>query len=426
MKHIRVIHLLAICFIVISLMFAQHTFAGGLYLSQVNSPLSLGTAGVNNVINNKTADAAYTNPAGMTGIERDTLMPGFQLLIPQLKFDASIAEAGGDDGGNAADGDVLAIPGFNAVKVLSDKWRVGLAITAPLGGGLDYGRNFVGRYSTIRSVLSGLGITPSVGYKINDSLSVGAGVTAIYTNFDMDIGIRQETPAGAPLPDGKVSINQIDDWSAQGVFGLTWQVTDKAMLGVVYRTKSDIELEGDLDFYRLQNPIANRVTSRLDKIEVDFDVVQVVAAGLAYDVSDNLTLIADADWEDWSEFSKNVFSIQGGAITTEIDRNWDDTWHVGIGMLYQKDNTGITAGLAYDSSAVDDDDRTFDIPADEQVKFGMSYGRIIKENVAYSIGFSYNWLGNGKIDQTSQGVRVKGEFDTNYMVSIGGNVRYLF
>jgi hypothetical protein len=50
----------------------------------------------------------------------------------------------------------------------------------------------------------------------------------------------------------------------------------------------------------------------------------------------------------------------------------------------------------------------------------------MRDNLAWAVGLGYVWLGDGKIDQTAQGVRVEGEFDTNYFVSLGGNVRYLF
>jgi long-chain fatty acid transport protein len=76
------------------------------------------------------------------------------------------------------------------VKTLGDDWRLGLGITAPLGGGVDYGKDFVGRYQAQRSVMTGLGITPSVGYKVNDKLSLGGGISFIYSNLDLDIAIR--------------------------------------------------------------------------------------------------------------------------------------------------------------------------------------------------------------------------------------------
>ena len=55
------------------LLAATSAFAGGIYLSEFGTPASLGTAGSANVVNNKSADAVYTNPAGMTGIKEDVI-----------------------------------------------------------------------------------------------------------------------------------------------------------------------------------------------------------------------------------------------------------------------------------------------------------------------------------------------------------------
>ena len=406
---------------------ALPAFAGGLYISQVSSPLSLGTAGVFNVVNNVAADAAYTNPAGMTGIDRDTFMPGIQVLFPSAEFKSSVAEAGGEDGGNA--GAIAAIPGLNVVKVYSDKLRLGLAVTAPLGGGVDYGDNFVGRYSATRAFLSGLGITPSLAYKINNRVSLGVGITAIYTIMDMDIAINRNalTPELTSLPDGKVSMDKIDDMSPQGVFGLTWQVADNAMIGFVYRTRSEVELEGDLEFHG--TPLLNQITGSPDKVGVDFEYAQVFAVGMAYQASDNLKLIMDLDYEDWSEFSNNLISVDStnGAIVA-LDRNWEDTWHIGVAAIYNfGDGRLSTVGIGYDSSPVDDEDRTADLPVDEQVKFGISYSKLREEGkFDYSVGLGFVWLGDGKIDQVAQGVRYAGEYDPNYFISLGGNLRYHF
>ena len=85
--------------VTICLLSSQHSFAGGFYLPEVGSPGSVGTAGVANVVNNFGTDAALTNPAGMTGLKRDQVLVGSQVLLPYNKFDSSVAEAGGDDGG---------------------------------------------------------------------------------------------------------------------------------------------------------------------------------------------------------------------------------------------------------------------------------------------------------------------------------------
>lgn len=39
--------------------------AGGIYITQIATPGSVGTAGVSNVVNNIDASSVFTNPAGM-------------------------------------------------------------------------------------------------------------------------------------------------------------------------------------------------------------------------------------------------------------------------------------------------------------------------------------------------------------------------
>ncbi len=116
MSHLR----LSLTIATTLLLATTSAFAGGIYLSELGTPASLGTAGSVNVTNNRSADAVFTNPAGMTGIKEDVLLGGFQLVIPQIRFDSDIAEAGGSDGGNA--GSLAAIPSLFVVKKLPQRF----------------------------------------------------------------------------------------------------------------------------------------------------------------------------------------------------------------------------------------------------------------------------------------------------------------
>ena len=115
------------------LLISSPVFAGGAYLTELGSPQSVGTAGVANVTNNNGADAAFTNPAGMTGLTEPQLLLGSQLLIPTVRFDSDVATAGGSDGGNS--GSVAAIPSLFAVAPLNEDWRLGFGLSVPTGDG---------------------------------------------------------------------------------------------------------------------------------------------------------------------------------------------------------------------------------------------------------------------------------------------------
>ena len=89
---------------------AKPAAAAGFYFPEIGTPSSLGTGGVASTTNIYGADAAWTNPAGMTALEEDRIFAGLQVVVPEIEFDASIASAGGSDGGNA--GEKAAIPSF--------------------------------------------------------------------------------------------------------------------------------------------------------------------------------------------------------------------------------------------------------------------------------------------------------------------------
>ena len=171
-SHYAVIRALIGC---TALLLTQSAQTAGFYISEMGTPGSLGTAGVANPVNRLTADSSWTNPAGMTGIKQDEILNGFQTFLPRMEFDPSLAEAGGDDGGNA--GNIAAIPSFFMVKKLSDRFRLGFSVVAPQGGVMNFGNNFVGRYGATRVSLTAIGGSPSIAYKVNDRLSLGAGVS---------------------------------------------------------------------------------------------------------------------------------------------------------------------------------------------------------------------------------------------------------
>lgn len=391
-----------------------HAEAGGIYASEIGSPNSLGTAGSANVTNRTIADAAWTNPAGMTGINDTRILTGLQVLVPKTEFESTVAEAGGSDGGNA--GNMAAIPSFFYVKTLNEDWRFGLSMVAPFGGGYDFGDDFVGRYVVEEITLQGLAVSPSLGYRINDKVSVGFGVSVLYTVFDMKIAINQ---SGLGAPDGKVDIDEATDVGYQPFIGLQWQVSDRATFGAVYRAEADIELDGDVTIDNLVLPLEPQ-----SSIDITWDNPQLLEIGLRYKLNEEWSLTANANWEDWSAFSVTDFAINDaptGPVFMELDRNWKDTYKFGVGVFGERgDGRHLAFGASYDTSPVDSADRTIDLPSDEQLRLSAAYGRDSGGRSAWGIGATLLWLGNGKVDQVAGGARFAGEFDKNWILFVGG------
>ena len=88
----------------------------------------------------------------------------------------------------------------------------------------------------------------------------------------------------------------------------------------------------------------------------------------------------------------------GVAVTSEdsssltIDRDYKDTWHVAFGAQYRVAQPWLlTAGVAYDSSMVDDEDRTPDLPMGEAWRFGLGARYDWSKKLALGVGYTFLW-----------------------------------
>jgi long-chain fatty acid transport protein len=390
--------------------------AAGFYLNEVGTPGSLGTAGAANVTNSWGPDAAWANPAGLTGIDgRRVMTAGLQILAPSVEFDPDVAEAGGSDGGNA--GDAALIPSFFYAQPLADNWHFGFGVSALQGGGVDYGNDFAGRYGAVDVNLTGLAATWSLGYSINERLSLGFGGTLVQTNFEQTIAVNQGAAA-----DGRVKFRDLDDWGVQGIVGLQYRITNDITLGITYRSEFDAELEGNIEFKDFVLPLPGQTN-----LDLDWTNPQWLEAGLRLHAGGGFWFLS-GNWQEWSEFSENQLGIDtnSGNIVQTLDRDWDDTWGVGLAFATNPDAAeGWSFGVAYESSPVDDDKRTIDLPVDESWQISVSHGRMAEDrSTGWAVGATLQISGDAEVDQTAQGVRFAGDFEDYYLVFVGATLRF--
>lgn len=389
--------------------------AGGLYVYEADP------------VNSHSSRAAWQNPAAMTGMAKATMDTSAAIVIPVMKFDADVATVGGDDGDNA--GIVGALPEMSYVRPLGGNWWVGLSAVGLFGGGVDYGDDFVGRYSVTKVKMSGMGIIPSLAYKVNDAFSIGAGVSITRSQLDQKIAFRN---IGAP--DGQVHFDDLDDVGAQPFAGFTWRFSPRAQLGFVYRGEMDIELDGKAKFTNIA-PNVNPNPNFERDVQVDWTNAQTVEVGLEYVLTPTDIVNLTGTWEDWSVFDDNVIAVDAVNLANvqpiTLKRNWKDTYSIGGKYVRLIGHQAVSVGVQYVSSPVDNADRTFDLPFDDYVKLSFGYVFEPQGHFTYALGGAVLFSGNAAVDQTfHRGTplqsRVAGEFDTNMVYVVGGSVRYNF
>lgn len=121
-------------FALIGLVFSTPAWAGGLALYELGTP-DVGTAAAGWSARAQDASTAFTNPAGMTRLERSQMLAGVQPLYVNAEFDTGSSTFGGGDGGNA--GGLVPAPGLYYVHDLTQEWKLGVAAASYFGLGLD-------------------------------------------------------------------------------------------------------------------------------------------------------------------------------------------------------------------------------------------------------------------------------------------------
>ena len=398
-------------------------YGGSPYQPEIGTASSDGTAGAANPTNTYDASALRTNPAGLVRIAGDeSLLIGGQVLSGVMRFKSDIAEAGGEDSGNVAPFDL--IPSVFYSREINTNWHAGVGIAPAYGLGAEYGDNFVGRYLTITSSLAGAGLYSSVGYQINEEWAVGLSAAAIYTSLELSRAVSATPAAPSLATDGKVTFDEIDDWSPQGTLGILYAPLDSPWtVGLVYRSKTKVDLKGQLKVENLPLPSG---TGR-----VSFDMPESYEIGLAYQYSDQLRLFFEADLQRWSQFSN--YRIDMGMGSVAYNRGWRDSYRIAVAAEYRlSPHSSVFAGTSYDMAPVTDRNRTFDAPTDGQIRLSGAYS-YRGEGFDCSLGLSVIRSDAGKIDQrveltpgSGAFARVKGEFSTYYILFALASVEYRF
>jgi long-chain fatty acid transport protein len=85
-------------------------------------------------------------------------------------------------------------------------------------------------------------------------------------------------------------------------------------------------------------------------------------------------------------------------------------------------------GVAYDSSAVSDSNRTVTVPMAESWRIATGATYALNEDTDINVSWALVWLGDMPVDQskTLSGDRISGQFDSAWIQAVTGNMTWRF
>jgi long-chain fatty acid transport protein len=374
------------------------TAASGFQLMEQNAS-GLGNAYAGQAAAAEDASTVFWNPAGLTRLPGRQVTGAFHLIRPSNKLTLapgssaplglpSPAGSGGDAGGWAA------VPNLYGSWQIGPQWWLGLGITVPFGLATDYDQGWVGRFQGQFAEIKTLDINPSVAYKVNDVLSVGAGVS--YQMAEVKVERSAILPPGAEAR----TAFRIDGDGLGFNAGALIQLSPATRIGLAYRAAIKHDLEGPIHF-------ATATTSAAQNVRMSAKLPDTISWGIAHQLTPQWEVLGDVTYTRWSRIkslplvatSGSVVAPAGTTLST-FEFEFRDTYRVGVGANWKmRGDLTLKFGVAYDKSPVTDIWRTVTLPDNDRTWLAVGGKLRMSKQMTVDVGYTYIFVKDAPINQ---------------------------
>ncbi|MCD9493678.1 outer membrane protein transport protein [Photobacterium carnosum] len=366
--------------------------AAGFQLAEY-SATGLGRAFAGEAAMADNASAQFRNPAMLTYLKGIQISTGAIYVDPNIDISGThtlLGPTGSSDFANNA-----IIPNFYFSRPLTDKATIGIAFGTHFGMRTDLGTDFKASMFGNQAEVHTVEINPNLGYKINDQLSVGAGVRYVMGKGHF----------GAALPNilGGSNLKYMEGednaWGWQA--GTAWQINADNRISLSYQSAVKLNLEGHASGIGFDGTGKG---SYAGSLPIELPASAEIAS--FHQIDAQWAVHASVNWTDWSTFKKLEANIpQLGGNKKIKDENWKDNYRFAIGTTYQATNKLVLrSGVAYDTSAVNEANRTQTIPETDRTWLSVGAGYAWSENLTLDAGFTYIFAKNAKMKETDKGL----------------------
>jgi len=360
--------------VLISLATSVALFGAGYKVPEnsINS-MALGAAYVANA---NGADASYFNPANMAFGDKSSIEVSANIIgVSATKFDGTVD--GGAKTSISAESELKVAPAIHYVSPHIGNAVFGFSIVVPAGNSKRWedqpAKTFAKEFT-----LTVIELNPTVGYKINDTLAVGAGVRIIKSSGT----VRSQSTASRDL--------EGESWDYGYNLALTYKPVEKLALAATYRSQVNLTEIGTAKLYFPDNADYSGPKIYDGDASVMIPLPAALNLAVAYTFESRTTVEFVLERTMWSAYSELDFGYESsiGALTPKFDdpiaKDWSDTNTYRLGATQQYDTWTGMAGISYDESPIPTETLNFETPGSDA--WIVSLGGRYQLNESWSLG----------------------------------------
>ncbi|HGY0671201.1 TPA: outer membrane protein transport protein [Vibrio cholerae] len=410
------------------------TQAAGFQLAEY-SATGLGRAYAGEAAMADNASAQWRNPAMLTYLEGTQVSAGAIYVNPNVDVEGTVnhAQLGKTHASSNDFAHDAVIPNFYLSHQLNEQMALGFALGTNYGMETDLGTEFAASHFGNQASVISKEANLNIAYQILPQLSIGGGVRYVMGEGHFGATAPAKNLIRHPvtnnvmtLPKGttlKYMEGEDNSWGWQ--VGSAWQINQDHRVGFAYKSEVVMDFEGHAEgvSYGSYKPGMMSVTLPATAELASF-----------HQLNAQWAIHASINWTDWSSFKEltAVFPEKSDLIKSE---NWEDNYRFALGTTYQYDaKLALRAGVAYDTSAVDDKNRTATIPETDRTWVSVGGSYVATPQLTLDAGFTYIFAKDATIneprdasDQTA--AAIGGAFTGNvsgnvWLIGVQANYRF--
>ncbi len=388
----------------------QAAYASGFGLRE-SSADALGNAFTGGEAKAYDAGTVSANPAGMALLQQNEFDGDVSYIGPSATFSGyntnplTGGTVNGVQGGNAVA--PAASGALFGVLALAPDWRLGFSVTNPYGERTSYPSNFVGRYQSLVSSITGIDFDLAMSYKFNNHVSVGGG--PVFEYFDA----RLTQALNVPVLSAATGQDPIADVYGSDVgigynLGILYRIDNATRIGIDYHSRIRHDIMGTQritvpTIYSALSPAtAALLNAGNSSASTTITMPDSVDMGVYHQITSAWAVMGSLQWTHWALLNSIHVTPTNGYPGTTIYENWRNTWFLGIGTNYQlTDRIMLQAGFAFDESPVTNSNRTSRVPDANHYDLGMGVQYKITPAATFDFAYCHVFSPGGSINSTA-------------------------
>jgi long-chain fatty acid transport protein len=341
---------------------------------------SMGGAGTGLAIDEA---SVFFNPGAVSHLEKNGASLGVSPTFSNSTFQSSNNQS------QATTNSPVSAPftGYAAFGMKESKFKFGLGVYTPFGSTIQWQDGWSGRFILNKLQLFSVFIQPTVSYKINDKIGIGAGFVyglgSINLTKDLPVTDSQGNYGSAQLKG-----------SANGVgfnAGIYLKPTEKLSIGLTYRSQVNMKVNKGTATFNVPSSLSSSFPN--GGFTSTLPLPQVISIGIGFTPTEKLLIAADVNFIGWASYKTLEFDYDhttSSLQNTVSQRNYKNTFSYRLGAQYKvTDDFRVRIGGAYEMTPVQSGYVTPEVPDANRINLTAGLGYTLAKKLTIDASFTF-------------------------------------